>query len=474
MIVFAREESFVIYDRNPRIVRRASQWAAVFLIVPLLVLAGGHPAAEVWAETGQAAEAQAIDQAAEAQADGQADDLWDVPPAGGWPTLDEIKADAWLVLDRQTGRTVLEKNADKVMFPASTTKIMTAILALEYGHLDREVTVSRTAVNLTSGSSKVGFVSGEIIALRDVLAGLMVGSGNDAANVIAETLAGSNEGFALQMNKMASRLGMTSSHFCNPSGLQDYSHVVTARDMARLADYAMDNPEFRALVNLRSYAMPATNKHPYLGWSLLFNTNKLLNFGDTAFRSDYIREYSGIKTGSTDVAGNNLIAAAISVGGHELISVLMGVPPGMNSCTTFNYSRTLLDEAARMVDGGQTTVSGSGSETAGETAVTTSAAGQTSSDGSPATEPTSAPTSGQTTADPSATGIAATNTDGGKPTGGGGLGGFLTANLWRTAFIGFLLWAGIWLARRCWQIKRRRRRKAIRSLPIRPRRVDAP
>lgn len=464
MIVFAREESFVIYERNPKIVRRVIQWAAVFLIVPGLVFAGGLQAAEVRAETEQAAEAQAI---------GETDDIWDVPPAGGWPTLDEIKADAWLVLDRQTGRTVLEKNADAVLFPASTTKIMTAILALEYGHLDREVTVSKTAVNLTSGSSKVGFISGEIVALRDVLAGLMVGSGNDAANIIAETLAGSNEGFALLMNKLASRLGMTGSHFCNPSGLQDYSHVVTARDMARLADYAMDNPEFRALVNLRTYAMPATNKHPYLGWSLLYNTNKLLNFGDSAFRSDYIREYSGIKTGSTDIAGNNLIAAAISVGGHELISVLLGVPPGMNSCTTFNYTRTLLDEAARIVDGGQTTASGSESETSGETAGTTAAAGQTTSDGSPATGTTAVPTSDPTTAEPSATGMAATNPDGGNPT-GGGFGGFLTANLWRTAFIGFLLWAGIWLTRRFWQIKRRRRRKAIRSLPIRPRRVDAP
>ena len=175
--------------------------------------------------------------------------IWDegnsgAADTGRWPDLDEIEGKAWIVMDSQTGEVLIAANADQAVFPASTTKIMTAVLVLEADRLDQIVAVSPTAIALPSGSSKIGLIAGEEMRIRDLLAGLMLGSGNDAANVLAEALAGSNEAFAGLMNAKATELGMNGSHFCNPSGLHDPAHVVTARDMAILAAYAMKTSFF--------------------------------------------------------------------------------------------------------------------------------------------------------------------------------------------------------------------------------------
>lgn len=410
--------------------------------------------------------------------------IWDTPPDGESPPIEDIRADAWYVYDRSSGKMIFEKNPDTVLFPASTTKIMTAVLAIESGDMDRMVTVSTSAVNLTAASSKVGFVAGEVVVMRDVIAGLMVASGNDSANIIAETLAGSNAAFAVMMNAKARKLGMTNSNFCNPSGLQDYSHVVTARDMATLTDYALDIPEFRELVSLRTYAMPSTNKHPYLGWGLFTNTNRLLVYGDSAFRSDYIRRYIGVKTGSTDVAGNNLVSAAITAEGHELICVLLGVPSGIYSCTTFNYSRTLLVEAAKQTSS-QPSEETKGSTGANETASSTVPGGNTESGESIDGDTTTAEsmsgtdeTTGQESGTTGEAGVVTTQSSGnpGNPgiSGKTGLLGFLTDNLWRTLVLGILAIIVCTFFWRFQQAKRQRRRRRAKTLPIKPRRVDIP
>lgn len=409
--------------------------------------------------------------------------IWDIPANGQWPPIEEVKAKAWIVYDRETEKVILEKEADQVLFPASTTKIMTAILAIESGDMTRKLTASHTAVNLTSGSSKVGFVAGEEVSMRDVIAGLMVASGNDAANMIAESLAGSIEAFAGQMNSKAREIGMKDSFFCNPSGLQDYSHVVTVRDMAILTDYALAIPEFRELVSLKTYAMPSTNKHPYVGWGMFTNTNKLLVYGETGFHSEYLEKYTGVKTGSTDVAGNNLVSAAITTEGHELICVLYGVPSAGFPCTTFNYSRTLLVEAAKMIatdtvptetttaETETTATSGTnGSDGPGQTTVNGETGSQTS-------QPSSESSTGDET-EPTEPGAVVTTTGDqpGNPSGQNktGLIGFLTANVWRTmvlAVLAVLIISYVWQAR---QIKRQRRKRRARSLPVKPRRVDIP
>lgn len=369
--------------------------------------------------------------------------------AGKWPTLDEIEGKAWLVIERQTNEILIENNADLLVYPASTTKIMTAILALEIGSLDRTVTVSEAAVDLEAGSSKVGFLAGEEVNLNDVLYGLMIPSGNDAANILAEALAGSQEKFVAIMNEKARSLGMSNSSFRNPSGVHDDAHVVTARDMAKLAAYAMKNQAFREIVSTSSYSMAATNKHPYRGWALFNNSNRFLQFGDSALKSDLIASFSGIKTGSTSKAGNNLVSAAMTKSGHELICVLIGVSPSDSSGNVFNYSRTLLESAAAKI----------------EPIATTSASTQESS--LPTETETSAATSVPTSEPTATTEITPSTTQPADNTKIGTFLSFLTENPWRTASL-FLVLVMLILVILFWQylhfLKQRRKRQKPRRI----------
>lgn len=274
--------------------------------------------------------------------------------AGQWPSVAEIDARQYCVFDMSSRQFLLEYKIDDPAYPASTTKIMTAILALESDMLERSVTVSASATDIIAGSSKVGLIAGEEIQFKDVLAGLMIASGNDAANVIAESLAGSSSGFAGLMNAKAAELGLTGTNFVNAHGLHDAAHVTTARDMAHLAAYAMQNDQFRQLAALSRYNMPATNKHPYSGWGMFNSTNSFLQFGDTVLQSDLISHYTGIKTGTTTPAGVCLVSSALTRDGHELIAVVFGVP-SKSPVSIYAYSRTLFETAARMIAANQTT-----------------------------------------------------------------------------------------------------------------------
>lgn len=396
---------------------------------------------------------------------------WSFQPAEAWPSLSDIQASAWIVFDSSTKKAILEKNADAILFPASTTKIMTALLVLENLPLEQVVTASETAVKLGSASSKVGLVAGETVMVRDLVAGMMVASGNDAANVFAETIDGSNEAFALRMNARAAELGLVQTHFCNPSGLHDDAHVSTARELALLADHAMKNEQFRTIASLKSYVMPPTNSHPYLGWALLTNSNRLLSFGDAAFRSDYIVRYTGIKTGTTGYAGNCLVAAAELVDGRELISVLLGVP-GTAAANIYNSTHTLINEAARIAL--QDYVPDQTEPTGSPTAPTSTPAQSPSGSPAPTTtggQPTSSgsdPTSSQTTATTADT----VPTDRTGWSDHDGLSGFITANPWRMAFILLGLFGVALYIRGSFQTKQRRKNRRRRPLPEKVRRTD--
>jgi len=273
---------------------------------------------------------------------------------GLWPAVNAIDARQYCVFDMTTDRFLIESQIDEPAFPASTTKILTAILALEADMLERTVTVSASAVELAAGSSKVGLIAGEEIQINDLLAGLMIASGNDAANAIAETMAGSQSDFAILMNAKADELGLTGTNFVNAHGLHDPAHVTTARDMAHLAAYAMQNDQFRELASLRQYNMPITNKHPYSGWGLFNNTNSFIQFGETALQSSLISQYTGIKTGTTTPAGSCLVSSAVTSTGHELIAVVFGVSPN-SPVSIYAYSRTLFEAAASIILASQPT-----------------------------------------------------------------------------------------------------------------------
>ena len=251
------------------------------------------------------------------------------------PALD---AGAYILIDAKTGQVLCEKDSEtKTLFPASTTKIMTAILALEMGNLDQVMTASQSAIDdIGPNGSNIGIIAGEKIRLEDLLKALLISSANESANIIAEHICQTREEFISLMNLKAKELGAARTHFANACGMHDPDHYTTASDMAKIARYAMTIPKFREIVSMNSYQMPATNKHP--SWPVLTNTNKLM----ITDKSDmYV--INGIKTGYTGPAGHNLVSSAADATGMELIAVVMDVRNEKAAENVRIYSKELLD-----------------------------------------------------------------------------------------------------------------------------------
>lgn len=238
--------------------------------------------------------------------------------------LPDIASPAALLMDYSSGKILYEKNINEKRYPASLTKIMTAIIVLENCELSDVATVSYDAVmSLSSGYVTANLQIGEELTIEQLLYVLMVGSSNDAAIVLAEHVSGSVESFADFMNEKAKELGCTSTNFVNPNGAHDENHYSTAYDLALMARYAMKNETFRTLVSTTSYTLPTTNK--YDREDRIFRTTNSLLHLDTSDRADnyYYQYATGIKTGFTTPAGNCLIASA-NKNNLELITVVLG------------------------------------------------------------------------------------------------------------------------------------------------------
>ena len=218
-----------------------------------------------------------------------------------------ISAQSAITVNAVTGNVIYEKNADAKLPPASTTKIMTAIIAIEEADPEKVCTVSERAAN--EGGSQLGLIKGEKIKMKDLLSMLMLRSANDAAVVIAENVAGSSEKFAEKMNEKAAALGLTSTHFVNPNGMPADGHYTTARELAKIAVYALDNTAFRNLVSSKS-------RHLEYGNITITNSNRLLSSYDGAI---------GVKTGFTKAAGRCLVSAA-ERDGTVLVNVTLNDP----------------------------------------------------------------------------------------------------------------------------------------------------
>ncbi|SES81511.1 D-alanyl-D-alanine carboxypeptidase [Oceanobacillus limi] len=219
-----------------------------------------------------------------------------------------VSANNAILIEKETGRVLYEKKAHDKHLIASITKIMTALLAVESGKLDEMVTVSERAV-YTEGSS-IYLEQGETMTLEDLVYGLMLRSGNDAAVAISEHVGGSVEGFSHLMNEKAQWLGMTNSSFDNPHGLDAENHYSTAYDMALLMRYAMKNDKFQEITKAKSYK---SDNRSY-SWK---NKNKLLTM--------FYKYCTGGKTGFTREAGRSLVSTA-SKDGMELIAVTLDAP----------------------------------------------------------------------------------------------------------------------------------------------------
>lgn len=245
-------------------------------------------------------------------------------PSKYWPEgellPDRIKGESAILLDARTGMVLFEKSADERRYPASTTKIMTCLLALESGkELTEIVRIGQLpSGSFTDNSVNISLKSGQEISFGDLLAGMMLPSGNDAADAVGIFVGGSVENFVEMMNARASELGLTGTHYTCTNGLtEDTKHYTTPRDMAKLATVAMRNEDFAALVCKNTHTMQASNSRPNpTAWT---TTNHLL------LEDDYGYMYaSGIKTGYTSMARNTLVASA-ERDGMLLIAVDMHV-----------------------------------------------------------------------------------------------------------------------------------------------------
>lgn len=244
-----------------------------------------------------------------------------------------IKAKAAILVEVSTGRILYEKNSTQKMWPASTTKIMTAILAIENCNLDEIVTVSETAIsNIPSGYVTCNLQVGEEIAVKDLLNALMIVSANDAAYVLAEHVSGSVVEFADLMNQKSREIGCTGTHFVNPNGIHDERHFSTAYDLYLIASYAMKNEIFRELVTKTEAVLPSTNKYPNAD-RIMKTTNALI----TPESPNYYRNAIGIKTGHTSQAGNCLVSEA-SRDGLEFIAVVLNGDRFPDSIKLFDYA----------------------------------------------------------------------------------------------------------------------------------------
>ena len=229
-------------------------------------------------------------------------------------------AKAALLIDLNTGRSIFEQNADEQVYPASLTKIMTCLLALENGNLSDVVTITDEAyADLVSGSSTADLQVGEQLRLEDLLYCMMVVSGNDACNVIAEHIAGSITDFVRMMNQRAYELGCLNTHFSNPHGLHDENHYTTARDLSIITQAALKSENFRQIVDTYEYQLPDDNVRQNI--PKLKTTNMLIY--RSMSNSLYYSRAHGIKTGYTSQAGRCVISEATG-DGLDLLGIVCG------------------------------------------------------------------------------------------------------------------------------------------------------
>ncbi len=226
-------------------------------------------------------------------------------------SVPEINATSYIVIDGATGEILFGKNYQQQCAPASITKIMTAMLAIESGKLDNEITVPEIPDFGTTGAVTIHLGKGEKYTLRSLVEVMMVASANDAAYVIADAVGGSAEKFVNQMNEKAKELGMSNTTFKNPHGLDEDGHLVTAEDMAKLARYAMQNETFRQMVMVQQVNWQGVSYEKPLP-----TTNKLFSI---------MPEATGIKTGNSNEAKRTLVGSAQKEN-RELIGVILGMP----------------------------------------------------------------------------------------------------------------------------------------------------
>lgn len=253
-----------------------------------------------------------------------------------WPQCPGIQADGGILIDADSNAVLYEKNADQPYYPASITKILTALIIIENCDLEDMVTFSYNAINnVESNSSNMGAMVGDVLSVRDCLYGLMLASANESANALAEHCSGSIEAFTELMNQKARELGCTGSHFANPSGLNNENHYVTARDMALIMRAAIANPTFVEIDGARYWTHAPIKRYPDPEdpHNTVYAHHGMLKKNDARY---YAGTFAG-KTGYTSLAGNTLVTSA-KKNGLTLIAVILN-----GHQTHYQDTKTLFD-----------------------------------------------------------------------------------------------------------------------------------
>ena len=236
-----------------------------------------------------------------------------------WPSAPEIGSETAIVLEKNSGAVIYAKNATETHYPASVTKVLTALMACERLPMAQEITMSQTAIeSLPKGASNIALNKGEIITVEDALYAVMLPSANEAANGLAEAAAGSIEDFTVEMNERCRDIGVVNTRFVNCNGLHDENHYSCAYDLALIFSECVENPTFLQIAHAYNHIIPPTNKQK--DKRAIKTTDKMLNPYEKEVYSSAV--LAG-KTGHTPEAGHNLVSY-VSQGGLDLIIVVMG------------------------------------------------------------------------------------------------------------------------------------------------------
>lgn len=240
-----------------------------------------------------------------------------------WPNGPSLDAASAILIEANTGLILFEKNAHETHYPASTTKLMTTLLAIENAQLNETVTCSYDSVyEIEFNSSRIWVDVGEELIMQDALYAILLASANDVSYAVAEHVGGTYENFIQMMNDRAAELGCKNTHFMNPHGLDDPQHYTTAYDLAQIARAVVQYPIFNQISGSRNYEMPTTNLCDETRW--ISNTHRFIKKSDSRYLYDGV--FAG-KTGYTDIARTTLVTCA-KRNGLTLISVLMKVSTG--------------------------------------------------------------------------------------------------------------------------------------------------
>lgn len=251
----------------------------------------------------------------------------------GWPKAPAINSETAVLLDARTGGVVYDKGKDEIRYPASITKIMTLLVALENSSLKDQVTFTETGVrDVKADSSNIGMQVGEVLSMKDCLNAAIIQSANEVCAQVAEYVGGSEERFVEMMNQRAVEIGCRNTHFANASGLPDENHYTTAHDMAKIMREGLKNKNFRKIIGKVNYSIPATN----MSDKRVLHTHVPMLAGESPL---FYNGCIGGKTGYTQEAMNTMVVAA-ERDGITYIAVTMRTPDLGLNCSD---SRDLFD-----------------------------------------------------------------------------------------------------------------------------------